>query len=134
MSKGRIVGFDGGILFNNVSQMDNKFLTLINVVDFSNHFGVEISLLDMTLEENKSVKPEEFSMVFVNVNEGDVLYNNNDKSLMISGDFSIIDGVKRFSYISVHPDSKVPVMFTVLNKNEVRNYLSDINRLDNKSE
>lgn len=83
----------------------------------------------MSLEENRHKHPVSLGVTSINVNKGDLLFNSEEKSLIIYGDITFIDGIKKFDCINIHPESSIQLMITALSENEVINLLSQTNTI-----
>lgn len=118
----------GDILLNDVIQINDKYVAAQNVKKFEKMFGIHIKYLDLNREENKNKKPLALS-VSLNVDQGGIAFNSEKKTLLITGEYTFIDGLKKFEIHEVHPDSQIQLMVSVLNKDEVRNYLGQTNTI-----
>jgi hypothetical protein len=115
--KENIKKFSGNELFDKALRIqDDRFLIDLDVEEFSRKFGIEVTYVDASLIRNE--KEPAVLEIALNVEDGNLIYDEKEESLIIHGNISVIDGILKFQKSPQHPDSRVFVTVYKLSKEE----------------
>jgi hypothetical protein len=120
----KIRKFSGKEVFEKAFKIkENSYLLELDIEEFSRKFGVDVSYIDAsTVQDEEIVKTLQIN---VNVDQGELNFDNNNNTLEVVGDISFIDGVVKFDRFPQHPDAKVQVLLTSLNQEEIRGAIKE---------